>query len=148
MFCSWNSKRIQSIEKHLELHFVVLMGKQLSKKMECQNTSYPYRSQRSYITRAGVEIEKWSVLWKSYLMLLFANISENRSWMLLWFWHISKISFQKRFIWYGGILSFLLILKIKINEHIRNFFKVSVFQLWISFTGWIFVTSWFLNLAY
>lgn len=54
-----------------------LMGRQLSKKMECQNTSYPYRSQRSYVSiGAGVEIEQWNVLWKSYLILLFANISE------------------------------------------------------------------------
>lgn len=49
----------------------------VKKKLECQDTSYPYRSQRSYISiEAGVEIEQWSVLWKSYLIVLFANISE------------------------------------------------------------------------
>lgn len=53
------------------------MGWQLSEKMECQNTSYPYRSQWSYISiGAGVEAEQCNVLWKSYLILLFANISE------------------------------------------------------------------------
>lgn len=77
MFHIGNGERIQRIGKHLELHFVFLMGRQLSKKMECQNTSYPYRSQRSYVSiGAGVEIEQWNVLWKSYLILLFANISE------------------------------------------------------------------------
>lgn len=36
--------------------------------------------------------------------------------------------FSKAFICLGGILSFLLILKIKIAEHFKNFFKVSAFS--------------------
>lgn len=34
----------------------------VKKKIECQNTSYPYRSQQNYISiGAGVEVEQWNV---------------------------------------------------------------------------------------